>query len=279
MKNGERIETLLELGMTFDQAKTYLTLLRAGPATAKVIAQVSKIARPDIYRIIPTLQKEGAVEKLMTRPATFQATPAAIVLPSMLKRKAEVQSKLKKKTKEFLGDFKNFHAKDLLEVDSEFAIVPEKEALIQRLKETLLKTQICLDVVTSQRRFSAAILEFEGVYRKALEKGVKIRIATDRHVPLEKVLGIVKNFTRDYHFEVKYFDNPPPTIVTIFDNKEVLVTLTAKAQFAETSSIWSNNTSFIALAQSYFENAWNRASILNNTVSEKAFIEARKADF
>ncbi len=260
MKQEERVETLVELGMTLNQARTYLTLLRTGPATAKVIAQNSKIARPDIYRIIPTLQKEGIVAKLMTKPATFQAVPPALVLSVMLKHKALEQNELKKKTKEFLGDSKSFHTEDLLEADSLFVIVPEKEAVIERIKETILKTQICLDVVTSQRRFSAAILEFEGLYRKALKKGVKIRIATDRHVPFKKVLGIVQNLSKDCNFEVRYFDNSPPAIVTIFDNKEVLITLTARAQLAETSSIWSNNTAFIALFQTYFKNAWDKAA-------------------
>jgi sugar-specific transcriptional regulator TrmB len=274
VKNKERVETLMELGLTFDQARIYLTLLQAGPATAKEIAEISKIARPDIYRIIPTLQQEGAVEKHMTKPASFQAIPLAFVLPTMLKRKTAEQNKLKKKTEEMLGDFKNTQAKVLQEADTEFTIIPRKEAIIQRLKEALLKSQISVCVVTSQKRFSVSILEFEKIYRKILEKGAKIRIATERYVPEKKALKTIQKLMEDSNFEVKYFDEAPTAIVSIFDNKEASVTLSATASLAGASAIWSNNPCFIALTQNYFEKKWNQASYSYNIILERSTLES-----
>jgi sugar-specific transcriptional regulator TrmB len=260
VKREERIETLKELGLTFCQARTYLSLLQIGPATAKHIAETSKIARPDVYRIIPALQKEGIVEKLMTNPTTFHAISLTQVLPTMLKYKIAKLNKLKKKTEELLRDFKNSPAKGLLETDAEFIMIPGKQAIIEKLKEALLKSQISASVVTSKNRFSAAILEFEKIYQKALEKGVKIKIATDRHIPQKKALEAIENLAKNPNFEVKYFDDVPPAVVSIFDNKEVSLILSAKAQLTGTSAIWSNNQSFMALAQDYFENKWIKAS-------------------
>jgi sugar-specific transcriptional regulator TrmB len=260
LKSEERLQVLTKLGFTLDQARIYLALVQEGPATARKIAEISKIARPDIYRIIPTLQKEGVVEKHVTKPAIFQAIPLAFVLPIMLKRKTIEQNKLKKKTEELLSHFKNTHAKDLQEAGTEFTIISRKEAIILRLKEALLKSQISVCVVTSQKRFSAAILEFEKIYRKDLKKGVKIRMATDRHIPQKEALKALQNLMEDSNFEVKYFDEAPKAIVSIFDNKEAIITLSATASLAEASAIWSNNPCFTALAQSYFENKWNQAS-------------------
>ena len=250
----------MKLGFTLDQARIYLALVQEGPATARKIAEISKIARPDYYRIIQTLQKEGIVEKQITKPASFRAIPMAYVLPKILKRKAAEQNKLKKKTEELLSDFESTRANGVQEADGEITIISGQEAIIRRLKESLLRAQISVCVVTSQMRFSAAILEFEENYRKDLKKGVKIRIATDRHVPHEKALKTIQNLMEDSNFEVKYFDGPPTAMVSIFDNKEVSVTLSARATLSGASSIWSNNSCFIALAKNYFEHNWNQAS-------------------
>jgi HTH-type transcriptional regulator, sugar sensing transcriptional regulator len=259
LKSEERIEILVDLGLTFNQARTYLALVQAGPSTAKEIAEISRIARPDMYRIIPTLQKEGMVEKLITRPVRFKAIPMLEILPIMLNRKREDQNELKLKTQELLSDFKNIHAKER-EESNEFSIVPGKKFIMLKLTENLLKAQANVYVVTSQKRFSTAILEFEKVYLKALKRGVTIKIGTDKHLPEEKVVKILQRLTSNPNFQVRCFDEAPLAIVSVFDNKEAFVTLSATSHLEGTSSIWSNNPCFIALAQSYFEKEWNNAS-------------------
>jgi len=260
LKSEEKIETLTELGFTLDQARTYLALVQTGSATAKTISEVSKIAKPDIYRIMPTLQDEGMVEKLMTKPARFQAIPMELMLPVILKRKEIEQDKLREKTEEMLSDNKKNHLTNFLDAQSEFVIVPGREAVIKRLKEALLETQSSVCVVTSHKRFSAGILEFEKIYREALKKRVQIKLATNRHIPLKKALRIMQNLSEDPNFEAKCFEDDPPAVVSIFDSKKAYVTLSATAQLAEASALWSHNPSFVALAQAYFESKWSKAS-------------------
>ena len=260
MKNEERLEILMKLGLTFDQARTYLTLVQAGSSSAKEIAEISKIARPDIYRIIPTLQREGMVEKLITKPASFKAIPIEDMLPLMLKRKTADQNELKLKTQELLSDFKNFHAEQRPKEATDFSIVPGKKFIMLKLTDSLFKAQTSVWVITSQNRFSTAILEFGKTYAKALKKGVEIKIGTDKHVPEEKAGKILQKLARNPSFQVKFFDEAPSAIVSIFDSKEAFVTLSTTSHLEGTSSIWSTNPCFIALAQSYFEKEWNNAS-------------------
>lgn len=248
------------LGLTFDQARVYLALLQASPATVKEIAEVSKIARPEIYRILATLQEEGVVEKLITRPASFQAISALNVLPAMLKRKQKEQSELETITEGLLGDLKDIHSEKLQKGENEFTLVPKREAVIQRIKEAILGAEVSVCNITSEMRFSSAIVEFEGAYRKASQQGVKIRVATSRHVPQGDALGIVKRLTEDPNFEVKYFDEPSPVVVSVMDDKVASVVLSATAHLADACAIWSSNPCFVILAKSYFENQWSKAS-------------------
>ena len=104
MKSEDSIQVLTGLGLTISQAKVYLALVYLGSATAKQLSEVSKIARPDIYRIIPTLQKQGIVETLISRPTSFKAIPSNQTLHTLLKRKATEQNELRRKTEALLSN-------------------------------------------------------------------------------------------------------------------------------------------------------------------------------
>lgn len=260
MNSEERIETLMQLGLTLNQARTYLALVQSGPTTAKETSKNTHITRQDIYRVIPELQKTGIVEKQITTPTIYKATPIEQAISILLKHKIAEQKELQRKTEELLHDVKDNHAEiELQEEDSQFVIVPGKEIIVQRVKEALQKAQTSVDVVTSQKRFSRAILEFAANHKKALKRGVKIRVATEKHVAEHTALEILRTLQKNPHFEVKYFPGPPEAIVSIIDMKQAMITSSATAHLAGTSALWSNNTSFIALAQNYFENKWNNS--------------------
>lgn len=138
MKTEERIETLTKLGLTTIQAKIYLSLLQTGPTTAKNLATTMDTSRPDMYRVIATLHKDGIIEKLLTKPAVFKAAPANLLIDSLLKRKTEAQNEVNKKSNELLSDLLNNQAqKEIHEPGLDFVIIQGKEATFERLKEGL----------------------------------------------------------------------------------------------------------------------------------------------
>jgi sugar-specific transcriptional regulator TrmB len=47
------------LGLTLNQAKGYLAILKLEKTTAGQIARFSKVRREDVYRILPTLEEMG----------------------------------------------------------------------------------------------------------------------------------------------------------------------------------------------------------------------------
>lgn len=76
-QEGENYQTFVNLGLTYLQAKVYVTLLRLGDVGAEVrkIASASVIARQDVYRILPALQKMGLVEKVVAIPTIYRPIP------------------------------------------------------------------------------------------------------------------------------------------------------------------------------------------------------------
>ncbi len=256
MKIEGKIQTLTNLGLTIDQARLYLALLQCGPATARQLADATKIARPDIYRIIPTIEKQGMVEKLMTRPISFQAVPAVLILPNMIKRKAAEQNLLIKETEELLADLRCNEAREFQEEETCSVMVYGKDAIIQRLRVALARASFSVCVVTSRERFSDAILEFADEYRKALKKGIKINITTEQPIQRKFALQITRRLSKNTNFKVKFTTSSQPTVVTVIDDKEAFITMAAEAPLPNAAALWSKNPSLAALARSYFESTW-----------------------
>jgi sugar-specific transcriptional regulator TrmB len=265
MKIEGKIQTLTNLGLTVDQARLYLALLQCGPATARQLASASKIARPDIYRIIPTIEKQGMIEKLMTRPISYQAVPAVSVLPNMIKRKTTEQTLLIKETEELLADLRCNEAREFQGEETSSVMVYGKDGIVQRLKVSLARASISVCVVTSPERFSDAILEFADEYRKALKKGVKINIATEQPIQRKAALHIMQRFSKNSKFKVKFASSSQPAVVTVIDDKEAFITMAAEAPLPCAAALWSKNPSLVALARSYFESTWTNSVELKET--------------
>jgi sugar-specific transcriptional regulator TrmB len=260
MKKEERIETLTKLGLSLMQAKIYLSLIQIGPSTAKSLAATIETSRPDMYRVIATLHKDGIIEKLMTKPAVFKAAPPNQIIETLVKRKNEAQNELNKKSIELISDLLNNQTKkEIHEPGIDFVIIQGKDAIFQRLKDGLSKAETSVNVVTSQKRFSEAIIEFNEWYLSALKRGVTVFLTTDHHIPQKKASKILQTLMKYPNFELRFFAKTPSAIVATLDNKEAYATMSANTSLEANASMWSNNTSFVELAQSYFEKKWNNS--------------------
>ena len=171
----------------------------------------------------------------------------------------EVQEKARKMLNEFAEKSESQSTRKL---EESYSIIPGRETIVQKLNEALRNAKVSVYTATSKIRFSEAISEFYSDYQKASRKGVIIKLAVDEHVPNQAALELLRNLLKNPSFQVKCFASPPPAIVSIFDEKEACVTMSAKAHLAGASALWSSNSSFVEIAQAYFEKKWNEANQL-----------------
>jgi sugar-specific transcriptional regulator TrmB len=83
----EDIQILTNLGLTIVQARTYLALAKLGTATIKTISKSANIARQNMYNVMPALQQKGLIEKVITTPTMYKATPMQEGLEILLREK------------------------------------------------------------------------------------------------------------------------------------------------------------------------------------------------
>jgi sugar-specific transcriptional regulator TrmB len=267
----EDIEALVSLGLTMLQAKVYLALVESENSTIKDIARDAGVARQDLYRITSELQEYGLVEQIITKPIMYKAislTSGVNVLLNELQRK---RSESHKKVAELLQRYKTKEVTAKAKVQkNQFVLVPGKNALILKEKEMLNTAQKSVSIITSKQRFSQKFYSLAEEFKKAAAKGVKIRILMEKSEP-EKHSGLTskpaKSYKENPYFEVRFISAPTQVVMTVFDNKEVIIVASAKAGLTESPALWSNNPSLVELAYNYFEILWITAIEYENQVS------------
>jgi sugar-specific transcriptional regulator TrmB len=265
---SELAMVLEELGLTLSEVRVYLVLVQMGSTQTGPISKTAGIHRQHVYHTLNSLEEKGLIEKQLGTTTQYTGIPIDKVLSMLIKRKQKQMSDLKTKSQMIIDKLKRERGpqplplQESVQEESKFKIIPGREILVQRLKEAIGKSSISVEVITSPVRFSTAIHDFAKHYRKALKRGVIIRIATEKHAVEKKALEIVRNLAMNPNFEVKHFSEPTDAIITIFDNNEAFVSLSATAHLDKASGIWSNNASFIAIAQNYFKTKWDNSYLL-----------------
>ena len=251
-----------------NQARAYLALIQSGPATAKKLSEAAKITRQDVYRVMPTLEQTGIVERLISNPTIYEAAPIQHGTRILLERKTAEQNELRRKTRELVRETKKSSAdQEFVESEPLLVMIPGKEAIIQKLGEALQKAKRSVEVVTSRKRFSLALIKFKDEYKNALERGVRIRIATENPVAENGVCKIVERLMENSGLEVKCFSDVTAAVVSIFDGREASVSLSEVAHTPWASALWSNDACFVALAQNYFETKWSSSTEFSRAFS------------
>ena len=253
----------LNMGLTITETKVYLTLITIGPSQVGILSKQTEIQRPNLYRILDSLSSKGLIEKEISAPIKYKATPPQEAINMLIEHKKERLLELKKTGKKIAKDLEHQNEKHEIKEfpisENRFIVIPGKNILTNRLETALNNANKSLDVVTTQSRFSLAIMLFADVYANALKRGVKIRIVTEDHIPFNDTCKIIKRLSEHPCFKVRFL--PPQTkidaIVSIFDQKETFTTFSISANNPEPSTLWSNNRSFVSVMESYFESKWS----------------------
>jgi sugar-specific transcriptional regulator TrmB len=89
VKLDDLARRLAAFGLEPAEASAYLHLSRLGPARAAEVARATGIRRSEVYRVMAALEAKGYVEKTLTRPQRFVASPLPAVLERAFDARAE----------------------------------------------------------------------------------------------------------------------------------------------------------------------------------------------
>ncbi len=249
-------DLLIRLGLTGSQAKVYPALARLGTANAGTISKKSGVARADIYKIMPKLENIGIVERIVSVPIRFKAkSPIQCVSILIDRRKNEIDD-LETKSKVLAEQFERNNKNEAFEQEGQFIMIPPKQANLRK-RLTLIRNAVhSIDSITTGRRLQTVPLALFDETTTALRRGVKIRVISEKPEDVREVPEMINRFRVWCDYELRYSTGWPPAVLSIFDKKETLITVSAEALPGESPALWTNNTSMVGMLQKYFENLW-----------------------
>lgn len=263
----EEIKTLVRLGLTFCQARTFIALSNIGEATIEEIARASHIARPNIYQTIATLQEMGMIEKIITRPTKFKAIPMKKAVDILLQNKTDELKNIKQKAKKLAETF--YERKELiapLDEKQNFVLLPIKGDMRHRLYKAFRRVKSNIVMINSTQMFERwDAIDFQ-MLERASRRNVKIRLLTREQSDEIKLLKVFEK--RKLPLEIKLAPEIVPIRVILFDGTELFYAISYENYPHSTPHLWTNNACLIALVEDYFEKTWqNSKQCLKNLAS------------
>jgi sugar-specific transcriptional regulator TrmB len=257
---SEQIEFLARLGLTLAEAKIFFALSRNGTSTAKTVAKSSGVAREVVYRIMPKLYKKGLVVEVVASPKTFKAIAIKDACDLLLQRKEEENELLREEIKALRN---NKIATDD-QIEQQIILVPPSKKNDLRWEQEWLIVQETVDMIISSKKFSQwAQSTAERRIGGAMKRNVKIRIVTEKQV--QKTLTTQKTsnpalLAKLAYIKFKFVAKFPLTELTVFDKKNVHISIQNENRIEKMSWLCTNNPLIVDMANYQFENLWSTST-------------------
>jgi sugar-specific transcriptional regulator TrmB len=260
----ENIEAFTSLGLTLVQTKVFLALAKVKNATIHEIANLSRVQRQDVYRIVSELEELGLVEKMLTAPVRFLAIGISEAVNVLLQQKKEEIGGLEQKSRSFLLRIEGNKPVDLQQNnEAQFYLVKGKTALLRNIMENVRRSTKIIDIATTQECFLQALDHLRALYAQKLGEGVKFRAITDKPVNKEAFFLGVGDIRRDSGLLLRYSSSPLKANVVIFDGSRAVAAMQTGAAWLKGPVIYTNNTAFLSMFRDYFSKAWNSGRSYN----------------
>ncbi|MFZ7138882.1 MAG: TrmB family transcriptional regulator [archaeon] len=256
-------QTLINLGLTQRQAKTYWYLVNSGTSTIRTVSKGTSIAQQHLYKVLSDLNELGLVEKALTVPLQFKATPIKIGLSILMEQKNKEYNKINLETTKLLNEItKNDEKIKIEENPPEFIIVPGKKPGKSKRVDSFEKAQNTVDVMVPWQGAQEGFCYAYKKMKEMLDKGLKFRCITDTPPNKKDFEEILKPALEHPNYELRYISPPIPAVILKRDNREAGVS-DSVTNAPNTPDLWVTNPSLLAIINGYFDCIWTKAKKSN----------------
>jgi len=250
------IPTLKNLGLTNVQAKVYFALSKLEALTISEISEISKIHRTDLYEILPNLEKKGLMEREISQPMRYRAVPIKEGLNVLLQKKSRQYSELQNQVANLKKALKEPQKRKSKTVHKSKFVLFSKNRIVESTGKSVDRTKSSADLVLSQPRFSKDLILFAEKIDKSCSRGVRWRFITEKPHLGQPFLDQIEELRKKPHCQIRFLTSVPPTILGIYDRKEVFVFKNPTESINMSPALWSDNPSLISIIIDYFEMLW-----------------------
>jgi sugar-specific transcriptional regulator TrmB len=259
MPSDENTDLLLGLGLSLNQARVYLAILKLEKTTVGQVAKLSKVRREDVYRILPALEKMGLIERLLGKPTEVRATiisDALTLLVAEEKKRSDdrltgMRSKVQKLS---LKDWKQPPPGE----ESIYILIAEKNAILAKTSDLIRNSKKEVALIADKGVIIPVLAHFSDECKEAIKKEAQIRLIFEGESPDILLKEKVKKLIGNVSVSVKFYRRPLNHFI-MSDDKEALITTSKESGLGESPSLWTNNSNLIGVLRTSFESDWKKA--------------------
>jgi sugar-specific transcriptional regulator TrmB len=259
MTNDENTDLLLGLGLSLNQARVYLAILKLEKTTVGQVAKFSKVRREDVYRLLPSLEKMGLVERLLGKPAEVRATPISDALSLLV---SEEKSKFDERLTDMKNNVQKLSLKDwkqpVLGENSIYILIAEKKAILAKTSDLVGNSRKEVALIADKERIIPVLAQFTDEYNQAIKKGAQIRLIFEGESPDGSLKEKVEKLVGGISVHVRFHLDPLNHFI-MSDDKEAMITTSKDTGLGESPSLWTNNCNLIGVLRTGFESDWEKA--------------------
>ena len=259
MANDENTDLLLGLGLSLNQARVYLAILKLEKTTVGQVAKFSKVRREDVYRLLPSLEKMGLVERLLGKPTQIRATPISDALTFLV---SEEKNRFDDRLSGMRSSVQRLSLKDwkqpLPGEASIYILIVEKKAILAKTSELIGNSRKEVELIADKARIIPVLSQFSDECRQAIKKGAVIRLIFEGEGPDGLLKEKVQKLIDGASVHVKFHREPLNHFI-MSDDKEALITTSKETGLGESPSLWTNNSNLIGVLRTGFESDREKA--------------------
>ncbi len=261
MSNSDKENTdlLLGLGLTLNQAKVYLAVIKLEKTTVGQVANFSKVRREDVYRILPSLEKMGLVERLLGKPTEIRATRVSDALSLLV---AEEKGKFDERLVGMRDIVQKLSLKEWKQPPfgekSIYILIAEKNAILAKTSELIKNSKEEIALIAAKGWIIPVLAHFSAESKGAIKKGAKIRLIFEGECSDSQLKEKVKKLIGVASVQVKFHREPLNHFI-MSDDKEALITTSKESGLGDSPSLWTNNSNLIGVLRNSFESDWKKA--------------------
>jgi len=254
---GEAAKCLTKLGLTVNQARVYIALLRLGSAKASEVAKESGVERAETYRALNRLGELGLVRASVLKPTCFIPSPPEEGISRLLETYSDRLRKMREMALVAVSLLKAEQRQPPRHAALLELVVGRRRAFRKAL-DMINKAKVEVDCVTSgyglKRAAKGGILD---AFEEATGRKVNVKLISE---VIEANLHEAKLFIEVAEF--KHADQLNAFLLLV-DDAEALVGVTIKEDTAldteDHIELWTNSGFFVKAMKHFFEKAWSEA--------------------
>ena len=252
------LNRLRDFGLNSYESKLWAALLSRGVSTAGELSDIANVPRSRSYDVLESLEKKGFIIIKIGKPIKYIAVAPEEALERVKKKinnTAEKQTKMLEdfKKSELLDELNLLHKTGIELVDPSdlSGSLKGRSNLYAHLEYMIKNANHSITISTTSKGLVRKFEEFERAFKKAKEKGVKIKIAAPITKDNKKVLNELSKYA-----EIRHTDDKSRFMVV--DGKDIafMVADDEKVHPTYDVGIWVNTEFFASSLEKMFNECW-----------------------